>query len=237
MIPSALEAAFALQGVPFIKAVLEWEKSRFQQSSFTKGSTYEEISSDFGLFPSVIAFPVYFAGDIRNPIGKKIVVGINPGFSSGERQANERLYLEQNGMFDGYCRIFSDCFAVNDKGIPHLFCKYRGISKKYYGIDTQITWTWLQENLISLDLIPYHSVSSAGLRINDPEKFRATYFEIFLRLIRYLDPVEPIFFNGFPTFAETLRDSAFSGAMNLRSMATSGLARWQTATSLSDCRF
>jgi len=51
-----------------------------------------------------------------------------------------------------------------------------------------------------LELIPYHSANTNGQRINDLRKYREVYFEIILKILRYLDPQPPIFIVGFPTF-------------------------------------
>jgi hypothetical protein len=195
----------SLEGIPLIKAILEWEQFRFLESNFSKGSTYEEINEDFGLFPKHNVFPVYFAGDIARPNEKKIIVGINPGYSKA-RNIEEQKFLRQMGLFDGYCKIFSDYFAIREKGLIPYYANVAGFLKRFYGLKEEITWHWLQENLINLEMVPYHSVSSNGLRINDPVKYRDTHFEILLRIIRYLNPTQPIFFNGFPPFADILKE-------------------------------
>lgn len=208
-----LNGILHLTGLPFIEALLELEESRFQDGNYLKGSTFEEINKEFGIFPNAKAYPVYFAGDIQNPKDKIIFVGINPGYAetgmSQERQKLEQEFLERHGQLDGYCRIFSDFFAKQRKGLIPYFANIAGFIRLYYDIEERIDWHWLQEHFVSLDLIPYHSTSSAGLRINDPENFRNTYLEVFLRLIRHLNPSEPIFFNGFPTFANYFSNDPF----------------------------
>jgi hypothetical protein len=209
-----------LRGIPFLKALLEIEEKRFSHSEFLKGSTFEEINISFGLFPAARAYPVYFAGDITQPIGKKIFVGINPGYSNSPRQIAEQKYLEQRGSFDGYCRIFSDFFALHEKGLLPYFANIGGFLRRYFDIHERIDWNWLQENVISLDLIPYHSQNAAGLQIRNPEVFRKSYFEIFLRILEHLDPREPIFFHGFPTVLKYLEQPAFRGAVDFQERHT-----------------
>jgi len=97
------------------------EERRFSDSQFLKGSTFEEINIDFGIFPPAKAYPVYFAGDVTHPKGKKIFVGINPGYSDKQRQIAEQQYLEKIGAFDGYCKLSSDFFAVEEKGLIPYF--------------------------------------------------------------------------------------------------------------------
>jgi hypothetical protein len=162
------------------------------------------------LFPAARCYPVYFAGDITNPAGKKIFVGINPGYTDKARQIAELEYLERVGLFNGYCNIFSDFFAKQQKGLLAYFANIVGFLRRYYEIEVTRDWDWIQSNLISLDLIPYHSSDAQGLRINDPNNFRRTYFEIFLRILEHLGPIEPIFLNGFPTLERYLRNPAFS---------------------------
>jgi hypothetical protein len=215
-----LKSVLRLKGLPFVKALLELEEYRFQDGNYTKGSTFEEINKEFGIFPIAKAYPVHFAGDIQKPPGKIIFVGINPGYAKNgkqqDRQKAEQKFLERHGQFDGYCRIFSDFYATQEKGLLPYFANIAGFIKRYYNVEEKIDWHWLQRHLISLDLIPYHSTSSAGVSINNPSNFRSTYLEIFLRLIRYLNPKKPIFFNGFPTFAEIFSEDPFRDVFKFR---------------------
>jgi hypothetical protein len=215
-----LKSVLRLKGLPFVKALLKLEEYRFEDGNYTKGSTFEDINKDFGIFPIAKAYPVYFAGDIQNPKGKIIFVGINPGYAengkSQDRQKSEQKFLEGYGQFDGYCQIFSHFYAKQERGLLPYFANIAGFLERYYDVEEEIDWHWLQQHLISLDLVPYHSTSSAGLRINNPSNYRNTYLEIFLRLIRYLNPSEPIFFNGFPTFAEIFSHDPFEDVFKFR---------------------
>lgn len=207
MAASTLGNILELNGLRFIRALLEWEESRFRPTEFKKGSTFEEINSAFGSFPSERAFPVYFAGDITKPEKKHIFVGINPGFSSKPRQADEQRYLEENDSFEGYCRIFSDFFAEHERRLIPYFGQIARFIRKLYDFEEETdNWTWLQQNLISLDVIPFHSSNASGLRINEPDAFRRNYLEILVRIIEHLNPTRPIFFNGFPTIKRMLDD-------------------------------
>ena len=208
-----IQEVLKLEGLVFIKALLDWEERRFVDTEFRKNSTFEQINLDFGIFPPQAAYPIYFAGDIAHPRSKKIFVGINPAFSG--KQADEQSFLKQRGQFDGYCQIFSDFFAAQHRGLTPYYANISGFLRRLYSIQ-KIDWNWLQENLIHLDLIPYHSVRTDGLKINNPRRFRQTYFEIFLRMVHYLDPSEPIFFNGFRTFANELKDSCFCDVIDFR---------------------
>ena len=75
---------------------------RFAQLEFFVGPTFEDINADFGSFPSVPVYPVYFAGDIREPTDKIIFMGINPGYRA-ERNRNEQEFLQNRGK--GYCGL------------------------------------------------------------------------------------------------------------------------------------
>ena len=74
------------------------EEQRFEKQRFLLGSTYEDINADFGIFPTMAAYPVYFAGDVTRPKEKIVVMGINPGFNEAMNR-REQSYLEQNGSF------------------------------------------------------------------------------------------------------------------------------------------
>jgi hypothetical protein len=52
-----------LHGLEFIEALLKVEERRFDNLSFRKGSTFEDINVDFGIFPAIPALPVYFYRD------------------------------------------------------------------------------------------------------------------------------------------------------------------------------
>ena len=187
-----------LEGLDFIQALLGLEEQRFENSQYLKGSTFEEINADFGIFPTMATYPVYFAGDVRRPENKIIFMGINPGFGE-ESNKREREFLRQYGVFEGYCRLYGDYF--NGTTVRY-YSNIAGFLKRLYPnqITERIDWDWFQEHLITLELIPYHSVNAIGLRINNPVKYREVYFEILLKLLGHLQPQKPIFINGFPTF-------------------------------------
>jgi hypothetical protein len=188
-----------LEGLEFIKALLLLEEQRFERAQFLKSSTFEDINADFGIFPTMVSYPVYFAGDIREPKDKIIFMGINPGFSE-EVNRKEQAFLQNHGSYEGYCRIFGDFFPREiKKGLLPYYANIAGFLRRYYNITKTIDWGWFQEHFITLDLIPYHSVSANGVRINDLKKYREVYFEIILKFLKYLNPQRPIFINGFPT--------------------------------------
>jgi hypothetical protein len=191
-----------LDGIKFIRALLELEEKRFEESHFLKGSTFEDINADFGIFPTTAAYPVYFAGDVCNPKGKIVFIGINPGFKL-ERNLQEQEYLKRCGLFNGYCQLYSGFFA----GIrSRYYSNVAGFLKRLYKISEPIDWVWFQNHFLTLELIPYHSENANGLRINDITKFREIYFEILIKLLRHIDPSTPIFINGFPTYRQFLTD-------------------------------
>lgn len=185
-----------LEGIEFIRALLRLEEQRFEQSHFLMGSTFEDINADFGIFPTMATYPVYFAGDICQPKNKIIFMGINPGFGE-ESNRKERDFLRQRGSFEGYCRLYGDFFKGR---LVQYYSHIAGFLRRLYGITEIIDWDWFQEHFITLEVIPYHSVNANGLRINNVKKYREVYFEIILKLLRHLNPQKPIFINGFPTF-------------------------------------
>jgi hypothetical protein len=192
-----------LEGLDFIRALVELEEQRFEQSQFLKGSTFEDINADFGIFPTMAAYPIYFMGDVKRPKDKIIFMGINPGFNE-ERNKKEQAYLESCGIFEGYRRLFGDFRYGRNKGLLPYYANIAGFLRRYLGITEAIDWDWYQENFIALELIPYHSVNANGLRINNIKKYRDVYFEIILKLLKHLDPARPVFINGFPTYKNLL---------------------------------
>ena len=79
-----------------------------------------------------------------------------------------------------------------------------------------MTWEWLQDHFINMDLIPYHSTNASGLRINDIQKYKDRYFTSIAKIIQYLDPQKPIFIVGFPTFEKYLEDPIFKGMIDFK---------------------
>lgn len=188
-----------LEGLDFIRALLDLEERRFGAKQFMRGSTFEDINADFGIFPTLAAYPVYFAGDVRRPKNKFVFMGINPGFKI-ERNLKEQSYLKSRGLFEGYCELFSKFKPETQRGLAPYFANIAGFIRRCYGISEPVDWNWLQEHFIMLELIPYHSANSNGLRINDLQKYRDVYFEINLKLLRHINPTRPVFINGFPTY-------------------------------------
>ncbi len=189
-----------LEGLEFITALLRLEEERFEESQFLAGSTFEDINVDFGIFPKTAALPVYFAGNIREPENKIILMGINPGYDA-ESYPRELAFLRERGLFEGYCNLYAGYFGDYRKRRKVRY--YSNIASLLRGLGLTIPedyWDWYQENFISLEFIPYHSANANGLRINDKSNFRKVYFEIILKLLRHLNPQNHFFINGFPTF-------------------------------------
>lgn len=196
-----------------MKALLALEEKRFQPAQFLKGSTFEDINADFGIFPTMPAYPVYFAGDIEKPEDKIIFMGINPGFNE-EGNTKEQAFLTKRGIFEGYCRLFGDFRYERKTGLLPYYANIAGFLRRYLGIEETIDWDWYQEHFITLELIPYHSVNANGLRINGIPKYREVYFEIILKLLRHLNPQKPIFINGFPTYRSLLEHPEFDSTVS-----------------------
>ena len=184
---------FKLKGLPFVKKLLDYEQERFD-NEFLRGSVYEDINLQFGPFPKTNVYPVYFTGDIQNPKGKTIFIGINPGYNE-KRNRKEQKYLQKHGLFDGYCHIFSRYFKKQSTGLSPYYANVAGFLKRYKDIK-KIDWDWFQDNFINLELIPYHSVGAGGIRINDLEHYRHRYFLPLLKILDYIKPASPIFING-----------------------------------------
>ena len=205
-----------LKGLDFIKSVLEFEQKRFDKY-FLKGSVYEKINSHFGIFPARKVYPVYFVGNIEKPDNKTIFLGINPGYNEIENE-KEQKFTEESGIFYSSCHFF-DYYKGKRKGLIPYYANIAGFLKRLDNIE-QIDWDWLQDNLINLEMIPYHSSDASGLRINDLQYYRKTYFEIFLRTLNYLKPNKPIFINGFPTFERYFKDRVFQDIVSFRKIDT-----------------
>lgn len=191
---------FKLKGLSFVKKLLQYEQERFD-NEFLRGSVYEDINLQFGPFPKTNVYPVYFTGDLKHPKGKTIFIGINPGYNQ-ERNREEQKYLQKHGLFDGYCHIFSKYFKKHSQGLSsRYYANVAGFLKRYKNI-RKIDWDWLQDNLINLELIPYHSVAAGGIRINDLRHYHRRYFLPLLKILDYIQPQGPIFINGFPSFSQ-----------------------------------
>jgi len=204
MTPVQFQKIKHLRGLKFIKELLRVEERNFKKKNFLKGSTFEDINVDFGIFPIAPVYPVYFSGNIREPKGKFIFIGINPGYKDANNK-KEQAFLEKHGSFEGYCRLYGD-FRFKRKGLLPYFANIAGFLRRYYNISEKIDWNWFQKNFINLELIPYHSVNASGLRINNTRKYREVYFEIILKILKYLNPKKPIFINGFPTMRYFIED-------------------------------
>jgi len=201
-----------LTGLSFIKSVLRYEQKRFDKN-FVKNSVFEEINRNFGIFPMVKVYPVYFIGDITKPLGKTIFVGINPGYNP-EHNRKEQEWMESQGYFYSCCHLF-EFFSSQRRGLLPYFANIAGFLKRLKGIEN-INQNWLRDNLINLEIVPYHSSDASGLRINDLSYYRKTYFEIFLRILDYLNPAEPIFINGFPTFEQYFSNKVFQDIISFK---------------------
>lgn len=192
-----------LEGVDFVKALLRVEEQRSER--FLMGSAFEDINADFGVFPSSYTYPVYFAGDIRQPANKIIFLGINPGYDANQYRS-EAAFLSERGLFEGYCNLYGGYFKSYSNNVRY-YSMIKGLLCRLYSIDKSIIdWDWFQDHFIALEFVPYHSKNINGLKINDPEKFRAVYFEILLKILRHLNPEQPVFMNGYPTLHRLMTD-------------------------------
>ncbi len=197
-----------LHGQDFIKALLEWERNAYK--ALSPHDYREMVEYQFGLADVASAYPVYFAGDIAHPENKEIFVGINPGYANEKQQSNEQSYLDSRNLFEGYCEIFRDFFPRERNGLITYYAHVTGFIRRYYGIEHPINnWPWVHENLINLELVPYHSKTTKKFRIRNIEKYRMTQFDYFLKILTHLNPEKPIFINGFPTFREYFEHPVF----------------------------
>lgn len=201
-----------LTGLSFVKSVLRYEQKRFDKN-FIKNSVFEEINKNFGIFPMAKVYPLYFIGNINKPKGKTIFVGINPGYSF-EGNKKEQEWMEAQGYFYSCCHLF-EFYPSLKKGLLTYFANIAGFLKRLRNIE-KIDKEWLHNNLINLEIIPYHSSDAGGLRINNLIYYRKTYFEIFLKILDYLNPKEPIFINGFPTFEKYFSNKIFHDVISFK---------------------
>ena len=201
-----------LNGEQFIRELLSYEQKRFD-TQFMLGSVYEQINTDFGIFPVNKTYPSYFAGDILKPEGKYIFIGMNPGYSKIGNEA-EQHHAEEVGYMEHNRNLFQ-YFKLQRSGLIPYYANIGGFLKRLYGIP-KIDWDWYQENFINLEMIPYHSANTNGLRINNPEHFRKTYFAILLKFLEHLTPKRPVFILGFPTFESYLSQSHFTDIISFQ---------------------
>ena len=207
---SRFREVLSLSGLPFIKALLKYEEKRFD-TGYLKGSVYEEINAEFGIFPPTKIYPLYFMGDIREPKDKFIFIGINPGYNEAMNK-NEQEHMEQVGSFEAYCSHFTHRATISRKSA--YFANIGGFLRRIGMMDEEMSWDWLQKNFLSLDLIPYHSSDTSGLRINNLAHYKERYFIPITKIIEYLKPERPIFINGFPTYEKYFSDPLFSGVID-----------------------
>lgn len=212
MLSTEFEKIISLEGLSFIKALLKFEEQRFD-SAFLKGSVYEDMNAEFGIFPPTKVYPLYFMGDIREPKNKIIFIGINPGYSE-EMNKNEQEYLEKHGSFEGYCTHFTHRASIRRPSA--YFANIGGFLRRIGLMDEKMTWHWLQQHVINMDLIPYHSTDTSGLRINNLPHYKQRYFVPITKIIDYLNPEKPVFINGFPSFERYFSDPLFSGLIDFK---------------------
>jgi hypothetical protein len=212
IIDTEFKKILKLQGLSFIKALLEFEEYRFD-NSFLNGSVYEEMNSEFGIFPPKKVYPMYFMGDITKPKNKIIFVGINPGYNK-KLNNNEQEYLEKHGSFLGYCTHFTHRASISRRSA--YFSHIGGFLHRVGMMSEKMTWDWLQNHFINMDLIPYHSTNASGLRINNLPHYKDRYFIPITKIVDYLQPVKPIFIVGFPTFEKYFSDSIFAGLIDFK---------------------
>lgn len=204
-----------LRGTSFVKELLKYEQERFDKF-FMKGSVFEEINADFGIFPPVSVYPVYFSGNVDKPKNKLVVIGINPGYNVKANE-EEQSYLKEVGLYQGYCHIFENFFKKRRRGLLAYFAKLVGFLKRLNGTDyAHNNWDWLQENLINLELIPFHSANAAGIRINNLKKYNERYFKVILKLLDHIKPRKPIILNGFPGFARYFGEGEFAKLISFK---------------------
>lgn len=209
---ASFEDVMSLDGLPFIRSLLAYEEERFDRT-FIADSVYEDMNADFGIFPRAKVYPLYFAGDIRQPEDKIIFIGINPGYSEKENAA-EQTYLEEKGSFEGYCDLFT--WRASIKKQSRYFTSIGGFLRRIGWLDEKISWPWLAEHFINMDLIPYHSMNTSGLRINDLARYKERYFLPLVKILDYLAPTRPVFITGYPTFEPYFADPLFANLIEVK---------------------
>jgi hypothetical protein len=183
---------FKLNGLAFIQSLLEWEQKRFEDPQ-SLNSTLNDLRAEFSTeFKPV--YPCYFSGNINEREGKYVVIGINPGFSCDTLTAQP--FYRERGLFEASCYVFRDYYARQQEKFMRHYSRIGGFLRKFYGLQDSIDWIWFHNNLVSLEVVPYHSENSKQLRINNPSKFRDFYLEALLKIIRYLEPTTPIIISG-----------------------------------------
>lgn len=190
--------------------VLEREKERVDKN-FTKDSYFEDVNSKFGIFPNKKLYPMYFYGNIENPKNKYIFVGINPSYTG---VLEEEEYLEEKESVAKYYRFLKNAFIwwsikLNNKFLPYLNKVSLYLSSVEKIKRELIDYKWLQENVINLELIPYHSRSANGLIVNDIEEYYLSYFEIFKKAVKHISPKRPIVFLGKDNFLNIFGSDKF----------------------------
>lgn len=137
--------------------------------------------------------PVAFAGRFsqKNSI---VMFGLNPGFNE---QLNPIEEKEHGTTWEDYCKARSNLYVLFKKlDHPSPYCKilFKLFSSMY---DSNEQWDFFNDNIVNLNLIPYHSKS-----INLPSKFTESQLqylkESYFSHIEFAQSIQPrmYIFNG-----------------------------------------
>jgi hypothetical protein len=129
-----------------------------------------ELKGQSRLMPHLL--PTYIVGNYQDGKSRFVLFGMNPGYNEEGNAKEESL---KKGGWDKYQYFTSEffrLFKVNGldsryyKTLSHLFSGIDGISLSTF----EQIYDYYYENLISIDLIPYHSTSFGITNRPSPEQ-------------------------------------------------------------------
>ena len=143
--------------------------------------------------------PVAFTGQYQRK-GSIVLFGINPGYV---QEFNDWEEKQHGKTWEDYCK-YRNVFYLDRKKNNHPSKYYIILYKlfsKIFDDNSESLWDFYQNNLINLNLIPYHSKG-----ISLPSKFsekQLTYLkESYFSQLDFIEPFQPklFLFNGNPWY-------------------------------------
>ena len=164
------------------------------QANVNRVSDLLQLSGGSALRSEIL--PTYMVGDYHDQ-RKIVVLGMNPHFDE-ERNRIEEAY--KNGTwkkYDNFIRTFFSFFKT--KSVPSEY--FSRLGRLFSGIERRPPFTldesyaYDQQNLINIDLVPYHSATFNPRPTNGAQNYLFARLE---RMLSFVEGVHPriMFFNG-----------------------------------------
>jgi hypothetical protein len=179
-------------------------KARYQEN-VRRVANLLQLDGDAALRSDIL--PTYIVGDYADKRSKIVLLGMNPHFEE-ERNRKEEAYKSGTWeKYDNFIRTFFTFFKSNGirskyyLTLAHLFS---GIEGRGLPADLGI-YDYYQQNLINIDLVPYHSGSFHKPRLtHDAEKYMSERLHGMLGFVEETRPRMAIFNGG--AYCDLLRN-------------------------------